>query len=165
MKKINQSGFSLIELVVVSSLLLAVAAIAFPMAGTQYERTQMTKFGSQLEYFLKQARMTAMEKGKNVSLCHQSTADREFLAMQLQDSTATTACDGVRYKTMELPYQEQMRFDSTALNGHYDPRGKYQYATGQSSASICIDVQQRSFIRFSLRAFGLEQSRGKGTCS
>ena len=70
MKKINQSGFSLIELVVVSSLLLAVAAIAFPMAGTQYERTQMTKFGSQLEYFLKQARMTAMEKGKNVSVLY-----------------------------------------------------------------------------------------------
>lgn len=159
-----QKGFTLLELSVVMGLLLAVAAIAFPMAGTQYQRSQSKKFASELEYFLKQARMAAMEKGRNVALCHRTSPTQESLSMQIQDSTAVNACDGLRYKTLQLPYQENMRFDASDLNGYYDPRGRFNYAAGETESAICLNIQGRSFVRFSLGVFGVEQNQGQGIC-
>lgn len=151
----------MLEMMISVAIMATMASILFPMASHHYRQGLMTQYRTQAEYFLKQARILAMEKGRNVSFCQQNDAQQQGLQMRLRGSTDTTVCSGVAYRTLNIPNQDNLFLVTNMSNSgdYYDPRGKFIGA----GKTLCIH-NRRNYIRFTLNAYSLREDRGAGAC-
>jgi prepilin-type N-terminal cleavage/methylation domain-containing protein len=159
MNKVAQSGFSMLEMLISVAIMATMASILFPMAHYHYRQGIMTQYQAQAGYFLKHARIIAMEKGRNVSFCQKNISGQYILELRLRGSAHSNVCSGEVYRTLPISSQDGIEL-VTHLSGYYDPRGKYQ---GGAHDDLCLH-NHKNHLRFTLSAYGLAESKGSGVC-
>jgi len=155
----KKKGFNLVELLIIITVLLILSGIGFYHFGSVYKREELKKYAGILEYFIKEARMYAIQKSVNVGLC---VSDNQTVQMINMNTQRGDPCSGeiVKKFSVEPPFIIKK---SVALNRNglaFDPRGTAIY-----SGNICIQGNDYyyKFILSTGRAF-IRKESASGTC-
>jgi len=157
-----EAGFTMIEVGIATAIMGLMVAMVLPLAGNYMRQSTLNRYAAEFEYFLKHARMVAMEKSQNVGFCYVEEANSFDLQMRLLGSAAGDPCaSGVIFRTFRLPASERIRLETEQLNGYYDPRGKFRYVDDATTASACL-TNRETHQMFHLHPYGLLQRREAG---
>ena len=157
MKK--EKAFTLVELLIVIGILLILSGVGFYYFSSIYKKEELKKHASILEYFIKEARMYAIQKSVNVGLC---VPDNQTVQMINMGTQRGDPCSGniVRKFSVKPPFIIK---ESVALNKNglaFDPRGTAIY-----SGNICLQGEDYhyKFVLSTGRGYIKEES-APGTC-
>ncbi len=117
MKLRGQKGFSLVELMIVVSLVAILSAIAIP-ALLKYQRDyKYLDYASQMEYMVKIAKIHAMERTTNVGVCVSGNA---LTIRDIGTSRGAGICTGTELRRMSVT---DSYVTLAGSGGSFDPRG------------------------------------------
>jgi prepilin-type N-terminal cleavage/methylation domain-containing protein len=69
MKRINQKGFSLVEIILVLAMAAIMMSIALPSLMKYYKSYKFEDYASQIDYLVKYGKIYAMEHSTNIGVC------------------------------------------------------------------------------------------------
>ncbi len=154
-------GFSLIEvmLVVILLAILSVGGVAMlkPMLADQ----KLIKYGTQMEYMVKYARLHAMEKTVKVGIC---IAGNQLTLYDLGTNRDSTVCGTSGQRIMSMAVESDDLSSGITLIGSsvsVDPRGLALYpGTG---GNACV-TNGRKYYKTTVGVAGVRTKQGTGTC-
>jgi len=148
-------GFSIIELLIVISIIAILVAVAVPSLNAYYRNYKYREYAYSMESLIRWSRLTAMEKTANIGLCVNS-ANKTLSIVDMGASRADT-CTGDTLNNL------QIEDDFVSLKGSgaaFDPRS-FAIFTG----NVCITGDAK-FYRVVISRFGaIRIERGTGGCS
>lgn len=153
-KKLNNKGFSLVELMVVIALITILSAVAIPQINKFYRTYKYIEYTSSMENLVRWAKMTAMERSINVGLCVDTT--NKVLRIVDMGTNRTGICTGTDLNTLRIEHD----FVSIGGSGSaFDPRG-FAIFTG----NVCL-TNGSSYYKAIISRFGaIRIEKGSGNC-
>jgi len=128
MKIKGHKGFTIVELLIVVSLIAILSAVAIP-ALLKYQRDyKFLDYASQMEYLVKSAKILAMERTTNVGVC---VEESRLTIRYLGTSRGAGICTGDVVRTMHVT---DSYVSLSGSGASFDPRGLAIF-TGNVSVS------------------------------
>ncbi len=153
-----EKGFSLIEALIVVVIMGVVAALAIPLYNQSIKDHKLTKYGNNLEYFIKSAKIMAMEKTTNTGICIDSST--KVILYDMSTSRGGGVDSGTAVTSMDVESYDASGFNTsfTGSGGSFDSRG-LAIATG----SACVSNGIKYYKVFISRT-GLRTQKSTGAC-
>lgn len=152
LKKLNNNGFSLIELLVVIGIIAILVGIAIPQLRAYYRDYRFWNYASQMEYLVKQAKIYAMERTTNVGVCVQGNT---LSIRNIGTSRGAGICDGTVIKSMTVT-DSYVTLAGTGAS--FDPRG-----LAIQLGNTCVSYSGKNVKIYISRA-GIRKETGTGSC-
>ena len=153
MKIKGHKGFTIVELLIVVSLIAILSAVAIP-ALLKYQRDyKFWDYASQMEYLVKSAKILAMERTTNVGVC---VSGSTLTIRDLGTDRGAGICTGTVVRTMQVT---DSYVSLSGSGASFDPRG-----LAIQLGSACVTYDGR-FERVVISRAGVRTERGSGGCS
>ncbi len=139
----KRKGFSIIEFFIVIGILAILASIGFPSIKKLYRVYKFNQYALELENVVKWAKITAMERSSDVSICLNGNEIRVYDEGPLRDPSCSESENTKLLKVIKITDTWIIPSISVALNKSglmFDPRGLAIY-----SGSICITDGEKYF--------------------
>lgn len=156
-KKNNIKAFSLIEIIIVTSLITLLMSIATPYYLKYRDFYKFQEYASGMEFAIRKAKITAMERSTNIGIC----VDNDYLLTVRNISTSRGAgiCSGeVLYKIeIEGQYRNFIKIKGSGFS--FDPRGLTIFP-----GNSCIQ-DRKYYVLICVSLFGaIRVDKGEGPC-
>jgi type IV fimbrial biogenesis protein FimT len=109
-------GFSLVELLIAMALIVILASVAIPQLQRFYRTYKYNEYVLEVESTIKWARLVAMERSTNVSVCVQGTS----LTVYDNGTSRSLQCSGNVLRTVNIT-DSFVSIQGSSFN--FDPRG------------------------------------------
>ncbi|AEH22123.1 pilin [Thermodesulfobacterium geofontis OPF15] len=151
-------GFSLIEFFIVIAILAILASIGFPSIQKLYRVYKFNQYAFELENTVKWAKITAMERSSNISICLNGNEIRVYD----EGTKRSPSCSGNLLRIMKINDTWITPSISVALSQSglmFDPRGLTIYG-----GNVCITDGERYFkavLQSDRGAIGIKSGSGR----
>lgn len=153
-EKLNNKGFSLVELMVVIALITILSAVAIPQINKFYRTYKYIEYTSSMENLVRWAKMTAMERSINVGLCIDTT--NKVLRMVNMGTNRTGICSGADLNILRIEH------DYISIGGSgaaFDPRGFAIF-----NGNVCLSNGESHYKAVVSRFGAIRIEKGSGIC-
>jgi type IV fimbrial biogenesis protein FimT len=134
---IKCKGFSLIEFFIVIGILAILASIGFPSIQKLYKVYKFNQYAFELENTVKWAKIKAMERSSNISICLNGNEIRVYD----EGTKRSPSCSENLLRTMKITDTWITLYISVGKSGlMFDPRGLAIYG-----GNVCITDGERYF--------------------
>jgi len=156
-----RKGFTLIEIVVVTLLIITLASIGIPSLYKLYRTYKFSEYSFRLEALVKWARFAAMERSTNIGICVSNP--HEVRVYDLGGERNNNICNGTLLKRLQAN-EDFISFFGRGAGGRpgvaFDPRG-FAIFLGR----ICVTDGQR-YYKIAISRWGSYRiEKGEGTCT
>ncbi|MCD6548175.1 MAG: GspH/FimT family pseudopilin, partial [Thermodesulfobacterium sp.] len=156
MKKENKKGISLLEFLLVLSIIVILSTFAVPAWNRFFEINRYNNFIMAVENAINRAKVVAMEKSTNVGVC---ISDNQILIYDTGYARSTDPCTGTLLFTV-TPESENISI-SSAGTIIFDPRGLNIMVGG----NVCIHHNKfNTYYRIIIGRGHQRIERGEGEC-
>ncbi len=151
-------GFSLIEVLIVVIILGVLSAVGIPLYKETIRDHKLTKYGNNLEYLIKSAKIMAMEKTTNIGVCVDSST--KLTIYNMGTGRGGGACSGTEVMSMTIDSGDAAGYNVSLAgsSGSFDPRG-----LAISTGSACVSNGSKYYKVFISRT-GLRTESKSGAC-
>ncbi len=151
----NNRGFSLLEILIVIAIIAIVAAIAVPSFMAYYRNYKFKEHALSVEYLIKSAKVTAMERSKNIGLC--IDGPNKTLRMINMGEQRSNMCLGTELNSIKI---DESFVLLSGYGASFDPRG---FAAIKGNA--CVSLESEKYLKASISRFGaIRIEKGSGGC-
>lgn len=152
-KKLNNKGFSLVELMVVIALITILSAVAIPNINNYYRNYKYIEYAYSMENLVRWARITAMERSINVGICRSGNT----LNIYDMGTSRANPCSGTIISSLVI---KDSFVSLTSTNASFDPKG-FAILPG----NVCI-TDGSKYNRAVISRFGsIRFEKGTGGCT
>lgn len=156
---IKTSGTSLIEIFIVISIIIILANFSLPYIKKLYRTYKFNEYALEIENLVKWAKITAIEKSINVSICKNNNE----ISVYNEETSRNPSCSGEKLKTLIIKDNWINLSESVAWGKEglmFDPRGLAIF-----TGNICIsdgEIYYKVKLQSNRGAITIEA--GKGNC-
>lgn len=156
---IKTSGTSLIEIFIVISIIIILANFSLPYIKKLYRTYKFNEYALEIENLVKWAKITAIEKSINVSICKNNNE----ISVYNEGTSRNPSCSGEKLKTLKIKDNWINLSESVAWGKEglmFDPRGLAIF-----TGNICIsdgEIHYKVELQSNRGAITIEA--GEGNC-
>ena len=156
----NKKGVSLLECLLVLSIIVILSTFTVPSIQKLYRTYKFNEYAFKLESLVRWAKITAIEKGINVSIC---VSERNVLVYN-ETTSRDPSCSGQILKSLIIPDTWIASSISVALDASglmFDPRGLAIFG-----GNVCISDGSRYYkVVLQSGRGAITIKSGEGGCS
>ncbi|MEM4214395.1 MAG: hypothetical protein QXZ28_04315 [Candidatus Methanomethylicaceae archaeon] len=151
----SKQGFSIFELFVVVVLINIITAVAIPSIQRFYRTYKYIEYASRMEHTVRWARIIAMERSINVSVCIE---ENNRITVRNMGTSRAYPCIGEEITHFDTEGNNFISISGSDVS--FDPKG-FAIQPG----NVCI-TNGSSYTRAVISRFGaIRLERGSGTCT
>lgn len=158
MRKLNL-GFSLVELLVIISIIGILASISIPYLRSYQLNMIYEHYANSAEFLVRQAKMLAMTKNTNVGVCVDN--ERTILILDMSPERRSQYCIGTTLNTLSIEEKDSAFVKVYGSGTAFDPRGFAIF-----SGNVCLrNLNRNTYFLICISRFGgIRTERGVGDC-
>jgi len=159
-RRSRQSGFSMVELVIVVGIIMVIAAVAIPNGIRAWYNMEMRATTDQVASLMQRGRLEAAKSNAYYALCYRVNQGVQQIYLNQTIPTNTSPCTFVNGNTMTIDLARHITASSAAPSGS-NP-SKYVLSTDTSSGTPCDNT---CTLAFSPRGLPCKLDTSAGACN
>lgn len=156
---ISVSGYSLIELIAVITLIAILVSVAIPFMSRLIRYTKYQNYCNSLELLIKQAKILAMERSTNIGICVDD--ERTVRIVDMGTNRGAGACVGTTLRILQIEPGDTSFVRFAGSSASLDPRG---FAIFNGNACVHNSEKNVYFLVCISRFGGIRVETGQGGC-